>query len=159
MSIAKRGADGFYALRLSRLLHLRFERWEAYRMGIIDATGKKLRDPETAQEKSNWTMFHVTVRNIKRMVNALPGGRTALDYGASYLLLIELAKEYGLSDDFADECIRVEESMVAGDAGDGSGSPESIASGETTGAVTNPGPETLGKKKKKKKLKKFRHFD
>ncbi|AFN37253.1 hypothetical protein VH12019_00283 [Vibrio phage VH1_2019] len=158
MSVAKRGADGFYALRLSRLLHLRFDRWEAYRMGIIDADGKKLRDPVTAQEKSNWTLFHVTVRNIKRMVGALPGGKTALDYGASYLLLIELAKEYGLSDQFADECIRVEESVVAGDSG---GDVGAIASGETTGAVTSAGPETLGdkKKKKKKKLKKFRHFD
>lgn len=154
MSVAKRGADAFYALRLSRLLHLRFERWEAYRLGIIDKDGKKLRDPETAREKSNWTMFHVTVRNIKRIVGVLPGGKAALDYGASYLLLIEFAKEYGLSSEFAKTCVHIEESVVAGDS---DGTPEEIASGETTGAVTNIGPSTLGDKKKKK-VKKFRHF-
>ncbi|UYD57510.1 hypothetical protein OFDDKENP_00134 [Aeromonas phage B614] len=40
---------------------------------------------------------------------------------------------------------QVDEDMVAGDSG---GSPVDIAAGKTTGAVTSPGPETLGKKKK-----------
>ncbi|QBX32718.1 hypothetical protein Asfd1_92 [Aeromonas phage Asfd_1] len=42
---------------------------------------------------------------------------------------------------------KVNEDMVAGDSG---GSPVDIAAGKTSGAVTNVGPETLGKKKKKK---------
>ncbi|CAM0039824.1 hypothetical protein VPHF86_0050 [Vibrio phage F86] len=159
---AKRGADGFYALRLSTLLHMRFDRWEAYKLGIIDKDGKKLRDAESAKEKANWTLFHVTVCNIKKMIHLLPGGKTALDYGASYLLMLELQKEYDLGDEFINEVRRLEEAVVAGDAGDGSGSPESIATGETTGAVTNIGgaakPDS-DKKKKKKRLKKFRHFD
>ena len=158
MSIAKRGADGFYALRLSTLLHMPFTRWEAYKLGIIDRDGKKIRDP-LPSEKSAWTLFHVTVANIKKMVNMLPGGRTALDYGASYLLMMEIKDAYGLGDDFIDELRRIEEAVVAGDAGDGAGSAKSIASGETTGAITNAGPEVLKPKKKKKKLKKFRHFE
>ncbi|CAL9960722.1 hypothetical protein VPHD480_0054 [Vibrio phage D480] len=157
---AKRGADGFYALRLSTLLHMPFQKWDAYKRGIIDKDGKKLRDAESS-EKGSWTMFHVTVANIKKMVNMLPGGRTALDYGASYLLMIEIKDHYNLSDEFINELRSLEESMVAGDAGDGSGSAESIATGETTGAITNAGAGATAKpkKKKKKKLKKFRHFD
>ena len=41
----------------------------------------------------------------------------------------------------------VYESMVAGDAGDGSGSAKSIASGETTGAITNLGAGGAKKRK------------
>lgn len=41
---------------------------------------------------------------------------------------------------------RLDEDMVAGDSG---GNPTDIAAGQTTGSVTNPGPELLTKKKKK----------
>lgn len=158
MSVPKRGADAFYALRLSRLLHLPFRRWKAYELGIIDINGNKLKDAETSYEKSNWTMFHVTIRNIKRMIHKVPGGQSLLDYGASYLLLIELQKEYGLSDEFLEQIgeVNIMEAVVAGDSG---GDPDAIASGETTGAVTNIGPEVLGKKKKKKRVTRFRNFD
>ncbi|AUR85784.1 capsid protein [Vibrio phage 1.081.O._10N.286.52.C2] len=155
-TIPKRGADGFYALRLTRLLHLEFKRWEAFKLGIIDDKGNLLRKAETPKEKSNWTMFHITVRNIKRLVHLNPVGAQILNHGASYLLLIELAKEYDLGDSFAQSVFDLQEEMVAGDAG---GDPEMIAKGETSGAITGPGPKVLGKKKKKKKLKKFRHFD
>lgn len=164
--IVKRGADGFYALRLSTLLHMRFEKWEAYKMGIIDRDGMKLRDAVTSREKANWTLFHITVCNIKKMVNMLPGGSSALNYGASYLLMLEIQKAYDLSDAFIDEVNRLEEAVVAGDAGDGSGSASSIATGETTGSITNAGPKTLGdtlrqkkKKSKEETIRKFRHFE
>lgn len=42
---------------------------------------------------------------------------------------------------------KIDEDMVAGDS---SGNPIDIAAGKTSGAVTSPGPETLGKKRKKK---------
>jgi hypothetical protein len=42
----------------------------------------------------------------------------------------------------------IKEDMVAGDSG---GSPTNIASGTTTGAVVNKGPETLPKKKRTEK--------
>lgn len=38
-------------------------------------------------------------------------------------------------------------------AGDSDGSPEKIASGETSGAVTSPGPVSMGKNKKEKDKK------
>ena len=45
------------------------------------------------------------------------------------------------------EFIKLNEEMVAGDAG---GNPQNIASGTTSGAVVNKGPETLPKKKRDK---------
>lgn len=43
--------------------------------------------------------------------------------------------------------IQVDEDVVAGDSG---GDPTNIAAGKTSGAITSPGPKTLGKKRKKK---------
>lgn len=43
------------------------------------------------------------------------------------------------------EFVKLNEEMVAGDAG---GNPQNIASGTTSGAVVNKGPETLPKKRK-----------
>ncbi|UOX40418.1 hypothetical protein OBDJBBDK_00094 [Aeromonas phage AhFM11] len=42
---------------------------------------------------------------------------------------------------------KIDEDMVAGDS---NGNPVDIAAGKTSGAITLTGPETLGKKKKKK---------
>ncbi|AYD80854.1 major capsid protein [Klebsiella phage KP179] len=45
------------------------------------------------------------------------------------------------------EFVKLNEEMVAGDTG---GNPQNIASGTTSGAVVNKGPETLPKKKRDK---------
>ncbi|CAL9977019.1 hypothetical protein VPHD479_0201 [Vibrio phage D479] len=153
MSIAKRGADGFYALRLANLMRIPFTKWKAFELGLIDANGQKLRDAETPFEKSNWTLFHVTAANLKKIVNKLPGGKTMLTFGASFLLLKELAATYELSDDFITETSELHEAMVAGDAG---GDPDMIAKGENSGPITSPGPKVLGKKKRK--VKRFNHY-
>lgn len=46
------------------------------------------------------------------------------------------------------EFMKLNEDMVAGDAG---GNPNNIASGTTTGAVVNKGPEQIPAKKRTKK--------
>lgn len=156
MSVAKRGADGFYALRLANLMRIPFTKWKAFELGLIDANGLKLRDAVTPEEKSNWTLFHVTAANLKKIVQKLPGGKTLLTFGGSFLLLKEIADAYELSEDFAVETSELYESMVAGDAG---GDPDKIAAGENSGPITSPGPKVLGKKRKKRKVKRFNHYE
>ena len=64
-----------------------------YRLGNIPADDLQ---PETSQEKSKYNIFHKLVFNIKRMLNALPFGKTTI---ASYLAALYLIKEKtGLSD-------------------------------------------------------------
>ena len=86
-----RGPDFFYAVRFLRLLTTKWEKTNAYKLGIIDKTGKKLRTPEKAEEKSAYNIFHRLVFNIKRLINKLPFGKSTL---ASYLGALFLIKEH-----------------------------------------------------------------
>ena len=91
-----KGPDFFYALRFLRLLTTKWEKTEAYKLGIVDKTGKKLKKPETSEEKSAYNVFHKLVYNIKRLINKLPLGKTTL---ASYAAALFLIKEHtGIND-------------------------------------------------------------
>ena len=91
-----RGPDFFYAIRFLRLLTTKWENTNAFKLGIVDKNGKKLKKPETAEEKSAYNIFHKLVFNIKRLINKIPLGKTTL---ASYAAALFLIKEHtGISD-------------------------------------------------------------
>lgn len=140
-----RTADNYYSIRLVRLLQKDFTKWKAYNLGIIDHLGNVIKKPNSAAEKDSWTKFHVVVRNIKRAAGYIPGASLFLRLGGSYLLLREIQQQYGLSDEFP----QIVESVLAGDSG---GDVNSIATGQTSGAITSPGPSA-------KKHKKFKEFN
>ncbi len=147
MSKVTRGVDNFYALRFARLLQLDFDKWKAFELGIINDVGDVIRKPKTSEEKNNWTKFHVVARNCKRLAGYVPGAGFAMRFGGSYLLLkevTEMTEQYNLTDEFP----RLVEAVVAGDSG---GDPDKIAKGETSGAITGPGPKVMNTKRKKKK--------
>ena len=99
-----RGPDFFYALRFLRLLTTKWEKTEAFRLGIIDKNGKKLKKPETAEEKSAYNLFHKLVYNIKRLINKIPLGKSTI---ASYAAALFLIKEHtGISDKKLTKVIR-----------------------------------------------------
>jgi len=96
MGLFTRVSDTIYAFRFLRLLTTPWEKTGAYKAGLIDATGKLLRKPETSEEKSKYNIFHRLVFNIKKLLNKLPLGKTTI---ASYLAAFYLIKEKtGLSD-------------------------------------------------------------
>ena len=96
MGLLTRTTDTVYAFRFLRLLTTPWTKTGAYKMGLIDANGNVIRKPETSEEKSKYNIFHKLVFNIKRMLNALPFGKTTI---ASYLAALYLIKEKtGLSD-------------------------------------------------------------
>jgi hypothetical protein len=100
MAILQRGADLFYTFRFIKLLVTRWENTDAFKLGIIDKEGKpikKVRDLNTSEEKSSYTMFHRLVYNIKRIVNKVPlVGKTSLASWAAALWLIK--EETGMSE-------------------------------------------------------------
>ena len=55
MCVIKRAADLVYTFRFLKLLVTPFEKTDAYRLGIIDEKGKKLRKAKTAEEKDVYT--------------------------------------------------------------------------------------------------------
>jgi hypothetical protein len=91
MGIIKRAADLVYTFRFIKLLNTKWENLEAYKLGLIDKNGKKLKKARTPEEKSAYTMFHRLVYNIKRLI----GQNKLVSIPASFWLLKD---HYGLSD-------------------------------------------------------------
>jgi hypothetical protein len=69
-----------------------WKKFDAYKLGIIDDKGKRLKDKpvETKDEKSAHTLLHRLVFNLKRILNKVPFGKTAF---ASYAVALLLLKE------------------------------------------------------------------
>lgn len=84
--------DNLIAIRILYLLVTPFEKQEAYRVGAIDSNGNaKLKISEmTPEQRTNYTMLHRLVFRLKKMLGALPFGKTTLaSFGAAYLLVRE----------------------------------------------------------------------
>ncbi len=88
MAIIQRAVDTYYTFRFLRQLVTPWNETEAFKLGIVDADGKKLRNPVTPEEKDAYTLFFRLVYNIKRLLNKLPFGQTKLASYASALWLI-----------------------------------------------------------------------
>ena len=65
-----------------------FEKTEAFKLGLIDKDGKKLRSPETSQEEKAYGYFDRLTFNIKKLIEQLPGGKSKLASYAAALFLI-----------------------------------------------------------------------
>lgn len=83
MGIIKRAGDLVYTFRFLKLLVTNFEDTEAYKLGIIDEKGKRLRKAETPEERNVYTPFHRLVFNIKKLI---PGGKLGSYVSALYLI-------------------------------------------------------------------------
>ena len=90
MGMIQRGVDAYYTYRFLRQLVTPWNETDAYKLGLIDENGKKLKSPQTAEEKDAYTLFFRLVYNIKRLLNKLPLGQTKL---ASYAAALWLIKE------------------------------------------------------------------
>ena len=101
---ASRGADLYFVFRFLRLLTMKYESTNAYKLGIIDKKGKALKksaDLETIKEKSSYTMLHRMVFKIRGLVEKVPiiGKSILLNYAAALFLLKEQKDTRIWSDD------------------------------------------------------------
>ena len=103
-----RAIDLFVTYRFIKLLVTPFEKTEAFKLGIIDKNGNRIRpqrDPKTnirpaieklrtPEEKNAYTILHKLVFNIKKIFGKVPGLRTKLGtYAAALFLLKDTFKE------------------------------------------------------------------
>ena len=105
MSLASRAGDLYYSFRFVKLLTTRFEETDAFKLGIIDEKGNRIKSKKisTSEEKSAFTTFHRLVFNIKKLLEKLPGGSNKV---ASYAAALFLLKEkYELSDATIDKIV------------------------------------------------------
>ena len=91
-----RASDFLYSLRFLRLLTTPWEETEAFKQGIVDKDGNKLKKPQSSSEKSVYNSFHKLVFNLKRLLGKIPLGKTKL---ASYAAALYLIKEHAKIDD------------------------------------------------------------
>lgn len=93
MGILKRAADLAFAFRFIRMLVLKWTSWDAFKLGIIDENGKRVKEVklDDDEKKSAYTPFIRMVANIKRLV-----GQNKFTSLASAMYLIK--EEAGLSD-------------------------------------------------------------
>lgn len=149
--------DLTYSVRMIRLLKKPWTEWTAYKLGILDGQGEVVRNPKTKEEQEAYSPFHRSVRHIKRRLNAVPYMSGFMNLTSSY---DALRNRYNLTEQEHEEIMMnlpelkeaLTEEMVAGDSG---GDPEKIASGVTTGAVTNAGPKVLGATRAGKRKRKI----
>tara|TARA_B100001057_G_scaffold198136_1_gene198752 strand:+ start:714 stop:1295 length:582 start_codon:yes stop_codon:yes gene_type:complete len=101
MGILKRAADITYTFRFIRMMAMDWKDWDAYKLGIIDEDGKRLRNVklDDDEKKSAYTPFIRLAANLKRLVAKLPGGGSKLGSFASALFLIkEKVGQRGIED-------------------------------------------------------------
>ena len=81
--------DNLIAYRVLSMLVKPFEETDAFKFGIIDKNGKKLRDPKTEEEKDSYDYLSRLTFNLKKLLNKLPGGDTRLKNVVAALFLIK----------------------------------------------------------------------
>jgi len=99
-----RAIDLFVTYRFLRLLTTPFEKTDAYKLGIIDGKGNRIRKPKSTQPavelatselKNSYTILHKLVFNIKKLFGKVPGLRTKTGtYAAALFLLKDTFKEH-----------------------------------------------------------------
>jgi hypothetical protein len=79
------------AIYFLKKLNTPFTNTEAYRLGIIDANGKRTKmRVVTPQQVAAWSYYDIMVNNMKRLIAQVPGGNTKLArIAASFLLMRE----------------------------------------------------------------------
>ena len=97
-----RAIDLFVTYRFIRLLTTPFEKTDAFKLGIIDKDGNRVRlkgttratELNTSEERSAYTVLHKLVFNIKKLFSKVPGLRTKVGtYAAALFLLKDTFRE------------------------------------------------------------------
>ena len=91
--MATRALDTIITFRVLKLLTTKWEDQAAFKVGLIDDKGKRLKKVKvkTKDQKNAYTFLHRLIFNLKRLIGFLPGGKTRL---ASYAAALFLIKEH-----------------------------------------------------------------
>ena len=93
--------DYYLTYAFLKRLALPFEHWPAFKRGVIDEQGQVLvpKDRRTAEQRESFGHFDVMVRNMKRLLGTVPGGRSSAASAAAALALMrETHSPTGMSD-------------------------------------------------------------
>lgn len=106
----------YFAYEFIKNLVKDFRNWDAYKAGLIDEDGNKIRDAENSEEERLLSPFANLVRKTKRLLSKVPGGRSLLSSVVAATLLLKEENGFGmiehfdvthLAEFFCQECQRV----------------------------------------------------
>ena len=94
--------DLFVTYRFLKLLTTPFDKTDAFKFGIIDKDGNRIKNKDgsvevlrTPDEKGAYTILHKLIFNIKKLFGKVPGLRTKVGtYAAALFLLKDTFKEH-----------------------------------------------------------------
>ena len=89
--MAKGVMDLFMVYQFVKRLTTPWDQTEAFKLGLIDANGKKLKKAETSEEKKAVGYYDRLIYNLKRLLEKLPGTKSRL---ASFAAAAFLMKEH-----------------------------------------------------------------
>ena len=97
-----RAVDLFVTYRFLKLLTTPFNKTDAFKFGIIDKDGNRIKEEDgsvevlrTPDEKGAYTILHKLIFNIKKLFGKVPGLRTKVGtYAAALFLLKDTFKEH-----------------------------------------------------------------
>lgn len=92
--MASTGAvDIFMIYQFLKRLATPFERWEAYKTGVIDRDGKIItpKNKRDFKQKQSLKVFDVMILKLKRLIGKVPMGKSKI---ASYAAALWLIREY-----------------------------------------------------------------
>ena len=97
-----RAVDLFVTYRFLKLLTTPFNKTDAFKLGIIDKDGNRIKEEDgsvevlrTPDEKGAYTILHKLIFNIKKLFAKVPGLRTKVGtYAAALFLLKDTFKEH-----------------------------------------------------------------
>ena len=99
-----RAIDLFVTYRFIKLLTTPFEKTDAFKFGIIDEKGNRIKKPKsskpavplnTSELKNSYTILHKLVFNIKKIFAKVPGLGTKIGtYAAALFLLKDTLREH-----------------------------------------------------------------
>lgn len=86
--------DLYIVYQFIKRLSTPFDETEAFRLGLIDDKGKRLKKASTKEEKDAMTYFDRLIFNMKRLLAKVPGGNTRMGSYAAALLLLKEEKDH-----------------------------------------------------------------
>ena len=97
---SSKALDLLFTFQFLRYLITPFNKTDAFKMGAIDADGNvlKKRKDLTAMERDRYTVFHVLIFNLKRLLGKIPGGKHTLASFTAALLLLREHMKYQMYD-------------------------------------------------------------
>ena len=85
--------DAFMVYQFLKRLATPFNKWDAFKEGVIDKEGNiliKKKDRNTVAQRNSLKIFDVMILRLKRLLGKIPGGKTRI---ASYAAALWLVKE------------------------------------------------------------------